>query len=174
MKTTGSASNEHRASSESFEQSFGSLQDVVRRLSDGNLTLQEALASFERGMALADNCAAMLEEAELRVKQVSERAMRAGNASAREAAATITALDIEGPELAAFEIKTFESIVFETLDSKGAERSSDLDLDMGRGSGARPSSQSQAGRSSSASSGKGKPPVSRTLSILDPLFDEDD
>lgn len=172
MEKTGSVSNGREARSDSFEQSFESLQEVVRRLSEGNLTLQEALASFERGMALADSCAAMLEEAELRVKQVSERAMRAGNASAREAAAHITALDFEGPELAAFEIETFESIVIETLDSKGAGRGSDLDLDMRRE--ATGGQASRAGKGTAASPGKGKPPTNRPLSILDPLFDEDD
>ena len=63
----------HGNYSATFEQQFGRLQEVVQRLSDGNLTLQEALSAFEEGMSLADRCAQMLDEAELRVKQVSER-----------------------------------------------------------------------------------------------------
>jgi exodeoxyribonuclease VII small subunit len=78
----GSASKvAHGADGESFEDSFRQLQDVVRRLSEGSLTLQESLASFEEGMRLADRCTTMLEEAELRVKQASDRALMEGAAS---------------------------------------------------------------------------------------------
>src|SRR5688572_33247565 len=64
-----------------FESSFKKLQEVVRLLSEGNLSLQESLAAFEEGMSLAERCAAMLEQAELRVKEVSERARSAGSTS---------------------------------------------------------------------------------------------
>jgi exodeoxyribonuclease VII small subunit len=62
----------------SFEQSFQRLQEVVKKLSEGSLTLEEALSSFEEGMALADRCTQMLGDAELRLRQVSARASRAG------------------------------------------------------------------------------------------------
>src|SRR5438105_9510019 len=77
---TMAASNNGRARLESFEESFRRLQEVVQRLSEGSLTLQEAMAAFEEGMSLADRCATMLDEAELRVKQVSDKALRAGSA----------------------------------------------------------------------------------------------
>ena len=71
----------HGENEASFEESFARLQEVVGRLSAGSLSLQEALAAFEEGMSLADRCSRMLDEAELRVKQVSERALRAGSAA---------------------------------------------------------------------------------------------
>jgi exodeoxyribonuclease VII small subunit len=162
--------NGREVGEESFERSFESLQEVVRKLSEGNLTLQEALAAFEEGMALADRCGDMLEEAELRVKQVSERAMRAGNVAARDVASAISALDVDEPELMAFEVETFEStILFEPLDNRGRGRSSNA------GPGRSPASgqTSQPGKKESAP-GRDKPPASKPPSILDPLFDEDD
>lgn len=156
-------SNGRKESGTSFEQSFQSLQEVVRKLSEGNLTLQDALASFEEGMALADRCGAMLEEAELRVKQVSERAMRAGNAAARDASSSaISALGLDEPEVVAFEIETFEStVLFEPLDSKAGGRASTQD--RGFQSEKKPVAPE-----------RDKPRTTRPPSILDPLFDEDD
>ncbi|MFZ5915417.1 MAG: exodeoxyribonuclease VII small subunit [Chloroflexota bacterium] len=53
-----------------FEAAFQELEAVVRRLEDGELTLDEAIALFERGQALARLCNDRLEQAELRVKQL--------------------------------------------------------------------------------------------------------
>jgi exodeoxyribonuclease VII small subunit len=67
----------HGENGASFEESFTRLQEVVQKLSEGSLTLQEALSAFEEGMALADRCAQMLDQAELRVKKISARSTRA-------------------------------------------------------------------------------------------------
>ncbi len=142
---------------ESFEQSFQTLQEVVRKLSEGNLTLQDALAAFEEGMALADRCGNMLEEAELRVKQVGERAMHAGSAAVREAAAPPRSpldLDLDEQEIVGFEIEAFESVIFDT---------------------GRKTTGGQAAKSNKqGATGKAKPPVGRPPGSLDALFDEDD
>ena len=146
----------HGSNSATFEQQFGRLQEVVQRLSDGNLTLPEALSAFEEGMALADNCGRMLEEAELRVQQVSERATRSGSVAAAELDLAMRAKPAdEEPELLTFEIETYETtVLFEEPVSKG--------------NAAAPP----------ASPGKGaapqKPPPTRADLPLDPLFDEDD
>src|SRR5207237_10564595 len=63
----------HGENNAGFEQSFRRLQEVVQKLSEGNLPLEEALSSFEEGMRLADSCARMLDEAALRLERVSER-----------------------------------------------------------------------------------------------------
>jgi len=159
MATIRNIGNAREPESESFERSFETLQEVVRRLSEGNLTLQEALSSFEEGMALAERCSAMLEQAELRVKQVSERAMRAGNAAARESASALSALDPDQAGLAAIEIETFESaILFEPLE-KPSER----------GGGTR-----QSTRPAESDTPRGKPSPRKAPSVLDPLFDDED
>ena len=54
----------------SFEQAFQELEDTVRKLSDGDLTLEEAVALFERGARLAQVCNGRLDTAQLRVNQL--------------------------------------------------------------------------------------------------------
>jgi exodeoxyribonuclease VII small subunit len=55
-----------------FESAFGSLQDAIGQLERGGLSLEAAIMTFERGMALANRCAEILEAAELRVTRVLE------------------------------------------------------------------------------------------------------
>jgi exodeoxyribonuclease VII small subunit len=54
-----------------FEQAFGELEDSVRKLETGGLTLEEGIALFERGQALAAHCNKQLDEAELKIKQIT-------------------------------------------------------------------------------------------------------
>jgi len=53
-----------------YEQAFDELQDIVARLEGGDLPLEESLQLFERGQALADRCSGLLEQAELRLRQL--------------------------------------------------------------------------------------------------------
>jgi exodeoxyribonuclease VII small subunit len=53
-----------------FEDLYQELEETVRRLEAGNLPLAESLALFERGAALTEQCNAMLDQAELRVRQL--------------------------------------------------------------------------------------------------------
>ncbi|MCU0465833.1 MAG: exodeoxyribonuclease VII small subunit [Anaerolineae bacterium] len=54
-----------------FEQAFSALQEAVTRLESGEMTLEESVALYERGRLLAARCQALLDAAELRVRQVS-------------------------------------------------------------------------------------------------------
>jgi exodeoxyribonuclease VII small subunit len=54
-----------------FEQAFAELEETVQKLEAGGLTLEESLALFERGQALAARCNVQLDEAELQVRQLS-------------------------------------------------------------------------------------------------------
>ena len=54
----------------SFEEAFAQLEETVRRLEEGNLPLEEALALYERGMELAALCTERLDQAELRVRRL--------------------------------------------------------------------------------------------------------
>jgi len=58
---------------QSFEQLYTELEATVRRLETGDLPLAESLALFERGTALAEQCNALLDQAELRVRQLTTR-----------------------------------------------------------------------------------------------------
>jgi exodeoxyribonuclease VII small subunit len=51
-----------------FEEAYERLEEVLTRLQMGNMTLDDALASYEEGMALAAHCQALLDAAELRVE----------------------------------------------------------------------------------------------------------
>lgn len=52
----------------SFEEAFRELEQTVQRLEEGDLTLQESMTLFERGMELVNYCGQLLDEAELKVK----------------------------------------------------------------------------------------------------------
>jgi exodeoxyribonuclease VII small subunit len=51
-----------------FEHSLDELESLVGRLEKGDLSLDDSLATFERGIALYRQCQGALEQAELRVK----------------------------------------------------------------------------------------------------------
>ncbi|MDW8326567.1 MAG: exodeoxyribonuclease VII small subunit [Anaerolineales bacterium] len=53
-----------------FEQAFEELEALVEQLEAGQLPLEESLALFERGQALAARCGQLLDSAELKVKQL--------------------------------------------------------------------------------------------------------
>lgn len=55
----------------SFEQAFQGLTETVQALEGGDLPLEQALALFERGIRLATLCDQQLNQAELRVRQVT-------------------------------------------------------------------------------------------------------
>ena len=51
-----------------FEHSLDELEQLVTRMEGGELSLDESLKSFERGIGLYRQCQAALEQAELRVR----------------------------------------------------------------------------------------------------------
>jgi exodeoxyribonuclease VII small subunit len=55
-----------------FEAALKELEEIVARMEDGELPLEQALQLFERGVALARDCRAALDSAELRVKTLLE------------------------------------------------------------------------------------------------------
>jgi exodeoxyribonuclease VII small subunit len=53
-----------------FEQAFSELEKIVDKLENGELSLEESLALHARGQQLSALCAAQLDQAELRVKEI--------------------------------------------------------------------------------------------------------
>lgn len=51
-----------------FEHSLDELEQLVARMEGGELSLDESLSSFERGIGLYRHCQQALESAELRVR----------------------------------------------------------------------------------------------------------
>jgi exodeoxyribonuclease VII small subunit len=54
-----------------YEQAYAELEGIVDALESGEHTLEEAIAQYERGQALAKYCANMLDKAELKVQQLA-------------------------------------------------------------------------------------------------------
>ncbi|HNR91208.1 MAG TPA: exodeoxyribonuclease VII small subunit [Dokdonella sp.] len=57
-----------------FEQSLDELEQLVARMEQGDMGLDDSLKSFERGIALFRSCQGALEQAELRVQQLLDPA----------------------------------------------------------------------------------------------------
>jgi exodeoxyribonuclease VII small subunit len=53
-----------------FEKSLDELEQLVVRMEQGDLSLDDSLQSFERGIALYRNCQGALDQAKLRVSQL--------------------------------------------------------------------------------------------------------
>jgi exodeoxyribonuclease VII small subunit len=51
-----------------FEAAMGELEELVERLEQGDLPLEESLAAFERGVKLTRSCQTALKEAEQKVE----------------------------------------------------------------------------------------------------------
>jgi exodeoxyribonuclease VII small subunit len=56
-----------------FEQSLEELEATVEKLEHGDLSLEDALQQFERGVALARMCQASLKQAEQKVEILLQR-----------------------------------------------------------------------------------------------------
>lgn len=55
-----------------FEEALKELEETVKKLESGDTTLDEAMSLFEKGVALTKECRKMLDDAQLRVKKVTE------------------------------------------------------------------------------------------------------
>jgi len=57
----------------SFEKNLRALETVVEQLEGGELSLEESLAQFERGIVLARECQRALQEAEQKVQILTQQ-----------------------------------------------------------------------------------------------------
>jgi len=53
---------------EKFEEALGRLEDIVKKMEAGDMTLEESLKAFEEGIKLARLCSRKLDEAERRME----------------------------------------------------------------------------------------------------------
>ena len=54
-----------------FEQSLKNLEDIVQQLEKGDLSLDESLKQYEKGIKLARECQGILSEAEQKIEMLS-------------------------------------------------------------------------------------------------------
>ncbi|AXI84006.1 exodeoxyribonuclease VII small subunit [Xylella taiwanensis] len=55
-----------------FEQSLQELEQLVQKMETGELSLEQSLGAYERGIGLYRECQQALEQAELRVRLLSD------------------------------------------------------------------------------------------------------
>jgi len=58
-----------------FESALAQLESLVARMEDGELPLEQSLAAYQQGMALARLCQSLLDRAEERVKVLQHDAL---------------------------------------------------------------------------------------------------
>ena len=56
-----------------FEKALSELETLVEDMEQGNLSLEESLKRFEKGIALSSECQQALQNAELKIKQLVEK-----------------------------------------------------------------------------------------------------
>ncbi len=55
-----------------FEEAITGLTDIVGRVEQGQIPLQDSLEQYERGMALIRHCRTILQKAEKRIEKITE------------------------------------------------------------------------------------------------------
>ncbi len=56
----------------SYEESLKRLEEIVAKLEDGNLSLEDSLKLYEEGAVLSEKCRKMLSEAKLKITNINE------------------------------------------------------------------------------------------------------
>jgi exodeoxyribonuclease VII small subunit len=56
----------------SFEESIKELTNIVSKIEQGQIPLQDSLSQYEKGMALIKQCRTILQKAEKRIEKISE------------------------------------------------------------------------------------------------------
>ncbi|MDD3407320.1 MAG: exodeoxyribonuclease VII small subunit [Methanomicrobium sp.] len=57
---------------ESYEKQIDELKEIIFKIENGDAGLDESLALYERGISILRNCEKILEEAELKVTELSD------------------------------------------------------------------------------------------------------
>jgi exodeoxyribonuclease VII small subunit len=60
----------------SFEESIKELTNIVGKIEQGQIPLQDSLEQYEKGMALIKQCRTILEKAEKRIEKISEQQIK--------------------------------------------------------------------------------------------------
>jgi len=55
-----------------FEQAIHQLKDIVSKIEQGEIPLQDSLDQYEKGMALIKHCRDILQKAEKRIEKISK------------------------------------------------------------------------------------------------------
>ena len=61
-----------KSKSQSFETSLNRLEEIVKKLEDGSVPLEESMKLFQEGTALAASCGELLDKAELEIVKLTK------------------------------------------------------------------------------------------------------
>jgi len=64
--------NRDEISKLTFEQAIHQLKDIVSKIEQGEIPLQDSLDQYEKGMALIKHCRDILQKAEKRIEKISK------------------------------------------------------------------------------------------------------
>ena len=56
----------------SFEQAIESLTGIVDKVEAGDISVESSLSQYEKGMAIIKHCRGILQDAEKKIKEISE------------------------------------------------------------------------------------------------------
>jgi len=56
----------------SFEQAIKKLTEIVSKIEDGQVSLEQSLTQYEQGMELIKHCRAILQKAEKKIEEISQ------------------------------------------------------------------------------------------------------
>ena len=56
-----------------YENAFKELEEIVGRLENDQISLEESMQLFERGQALSNHCSKLLENAELKLRSIQPK-----------------------------------------------------------------------------------------------------
>lgn len=55
----------------SFEKAMEELEQIIRNLENGKISLEESIAAYERGVALKNHCETKLNDARMKIEKIS-------------------------------------------------------------------------------------------------------
>jgi len=55
-----------------FEQAIKKLTDIVSKIEDGQISLEQSLTQYEQGMELIKHCRGILQKAEKKIEEISK------------------------------------------------------------------------------------------------------
>ena len=61
-----------KTKSQSFESNLNRLEEIVKKLEDGSVPLEESMKLFQEGAALAASCNELLDKAELEIVKLTK------------------------------------------------------------------------------------------------------
>ena len=64
--------NNNDISKLSFEQAIKKLTDIVGKIEDGQISLEQSLTQYEQGMELIKHCRGILQKAEKKIEEISK------------------------------------------------------------------------------------------------------